>query len=192
TVYNQIVAERIQRSPEFATSLGFDKGPNAALKHKLSDGSAAAKARNLADTKAAIARIEAFDPATLSETARLDREVVLYSLRSATVSQDKFQIDSVGRPFPITQQGGAYFSTPDFLNSSHTIVTQDDAEAYLDRLDAFAGVLDQDTADQKEAAGRGLAAPVFCLELTLAQMAKLRQPDPAANTLTQSLVRRAA
>ncbi|NLS29341.1 hypothetical protein S2M10_43650 [Sphingomonas sp. S2M10] len=190
-VYNQIVAQRIQRSPEFATSLGFDKGPNAPLKHKLSDGSPAAKARNLADTKAAIAKVEAFDPATLSEAARLDREVVLYSLRSATVAQDRFQIDSVGRPFPIFQQGGAYFSTPDFLNTSHTIVTQDDAEAYLDRLDALAGVLDQDTADQKAAAGRGLVAPGFCLELTLAQMAKLRQPDPAANTLTQSLVRRA-
>lgn len=191
-IYNQIVAERIQRSPEFATSLGFDKGPNAALKHKLSDGSPAAKARNLADTKAAIGKIEAFDPATLSEGARLDREVVLYSLRSGTVAQDKFQIDSVGRPFPIFQQGGAYFSMPDFLNTSHTIVTQDDAEAYLDRLDALARVLDQDTADQKEAAGRGLVAPGFCLELTLAQMAKLRHVDPAANTLTQSLVRRAA
>lgn len=65
-VYNQIVAQRIQRSPEFATSLGFDKGPNAALKHRLSDGSAAAKARNLADTKAAIAKIEVFEPASLS------------------------------------------------------------------------------------------------------------------------------
>lgn len=191
-VYNQIVAERLQRSPEFATSIGFDKGANAALKHKLNDGSPAAKARTLADTKAAIAKIEAFDPASLSEPARLDREVVLYSLRSGTVAQDKFQIDSVGRPFPIFQQGGAYFSTPDFLNTSHTIVTLDDAEAYLDRLDAFAGALDQDTADQKEAAGRGLVAPGFCLELTLAQMAKLRSPDPAANTLTQSLVRRAA
>lgn len=189
-VYNQIVAARIQRSPEFATSLGFDKGPNAALKHQLSDTSPAAKARNLADTKAAIAKIEAFAPDSLSEGARLDREVVLYSLRGATVPQDRFQIDSVGRPFPIFQQGGAYFSTPDFLNTSHTIVTQDDAEAYLDRLDAFAGTLDQDTADQKEAAGRGLVAPGFCLELTLAQMAKLRAPAPAANTLTESIVRR--
>ncbi|WP_294331359.1 DUF885 family protein [uncultured Sphingomonas sp.] len=191
-VYNQIVAERIQRAPEFATSLGFDKGPNAALKHRLSDGSPAAKARTLADTKAAIAKIEAFDPATLSEGARLDREVVLYSLRSGTVAQDRFQIDSVGRPFPIFQQGGAYFSMPDFLNTSHTIATQDDAEAYLDRLDALGRVLDQDTADQKDAATRGLVAPGFCLELTLAQMAKLRQVDPAANTLTQSLVKRAA
>lgn len=189
-VYNQIVMARIQRSPEFATSLGFDKGPNAALKHQLSDTSPAAKARNLADTKAAITKIESFAPDSLSEGARLDREVVLYSLRNATVPQDQFQVDSVIRPFPIFQQGGAYFSTPDFLNTSHTIVTQDDAEAYLDRLNAFAGSLDQDTADQKEAAGRGLVAPRFCLELTLAQMAKLRSPAPAANTLTESIVRR--
>ncbi|KTF70823.1 DUF885 domain-containing protein [Sphingomonas sp. HT-1] len=189
-VYNQIVMARIQRSPEFATSLGFDKGPNAALKHQLSDTSPAAKARNLADTKAAITKIESFAPDSLSEGARLDREVVLYSLHNATLPQDQFQVDSVIRPFPIFQQGGAYFSTPDFLNTSHTIVTQDDAEAYLDRLNAFAGSLDQDTADQKEAAGRGLVAPRFCLELTLAQMAKLRSPAPAANTLTESIVRR--
>ena len=52
--------------------------------------------------------------------------------------QTKFGIDSVQRPYPIFQQGGSYFSTPDFLNSAHTIDTAADAEAYLSRLAQFA------------------------------------------------------
>lgn len=188
--YTQLVMKAVQRSPQLATQIGFDKGPNAALKHRLNDRSPAFRAQTLADTKAAIARIQSYDPASLSDQARLDREIVLYSLGNQIVAEDRFQIDSVNRPFPIFQQGGAYFSTPDFLNSAHTIVTQDDAEAYLDRLDAFAGALDQDSADQQAAAARGIVAPGFCLELTLGQMAKLRAPAPAANTLTESIVRR--
>jgi uncharacterized protein (DUF885 family) len=39
----------------------------------------------------------------------------------------------VQRPYPIFQQGGSYFSTPDFLNTAHTIETAADAEAYLSR-----------------------------------------------------------
>ena len=191
-IFNDVVMRAIQRSPELATSIGFDKGPNAHLKHALSDPSPAAKARNLADTKQAIAAIQAVDPATLSAAPRLDREVVLYSLNAQILPRDKFGIDSVVRPFPIFQQGGAYFSTPDFLNTSHTIVTADDAEALLDRLTAFAGTLDANTEEQRELAGRGLVAPDFCLDLTLDQMAKLRAPAPEANTIAASLVKRTA
>ncbi|MES2444783.1 MAG: DUF885 family protein [Pseudomonadota bacterium] len=191
-LFNEIVMRVIQRSPELATSVGFDKGPNAHLKHELADRSPEARARNLADTKQGIAKIEAIDPATLSPGTRLDREVVLYSLNNQILPREKFQIDSVVRPFPIFQQGGAYFSTPDFLNTAHTIVTADDAEALLDRIDAFARVLDADTTEQRDLAGRGLVAPDFCLDLTLDQMAKLRAPAPEANTIAESLVKRTA
>jgi uncharacterized protein (DUF885 family) len=191
-IFNDVVTRAIQRSPELATSIGFDKGPNAPLKHQLADRSPEARARNHAETKQAIQAIEAVDPATLSPATKLDREVVLYSLNSQVLPRDKFQIDSVIRPFPIFQQGGSYFSTPDFLNTSHTIVTAEDAEALLDRVDAFARVLDADTAEQKDLAGRGLVAPDFSLDLTLDQMAKLRAPAPEANTIAESLAKRTA
>ncbi|MES2337080.1 MAG: DUF885 family protein [Pseudomonadota bacterium] len=190
--FTRIFMEAAQRSPELATSLGFDKGPGAPLKHRLSDRSLAAKKANLARTKAGIAAIEAIDPAGLSKDAKLNRDVVLYSLTSQTVGQEQFGVDSPQRPFTITQQGGAYFSVPDFLNSSHTIVTADDAEAYLDRTAAFATALDQDSEVQAEQAARGYLAPGFSLDLALGQMAALRRPEAAANTLTQSIVRRTA
>ena len=190
-LYDKQIVEFVQRSPEFATQLGFDKGPNAPVKHKLSDNSPAAKAANRAKLKEAIAAISAVDAATLSDKAKLDREVILYSMNSQTVAQDKYGIDSVIRPFPIFQQGGAYFSMPDFLNTAHTIKTAEDCEAYLDRVAALGKFLDNETAEQAEEASRGYVAPDFSLDLTLAQMKALRSPAPADNTLTQSLVRRA-
>ena len=188
--FDRVFNDMVQNAPELATSLGFDKGPGVALKHRLADRSLAAKKANLARTKAGIAAIEGVDPAGLSKDAKLNRDVVLYSLNSQTVGQDKFGVDSPQRPFTITQQGGSYFSTPDFLNSAHTIVTAEDAEAYLDRTAAFARALDQDSEVQAEQASRGYLAPDFSLDLALGQMAALRKPAPADNTLTQSIVRR--
>ncbi len=189
-VFDAAFKESLRRSPESATQLGLDKGENAGLKHLLSPRTAAARKRNLAALQGTIKQIEAIGPDGLSEQSRLDREVVLYSLRARTVGPEKFNLDSAVRPFTIFQQGGAYFSTPDFLNSAHTIANADDAEAYLDRLDAFARVLDEETAEQEADAARGVVAPDFCLDLTLGQMAALRGQAPEASGLTASLVRR--
>lgn len=188
TSFRQAVAN----SPELATSLGFDKGPGAPLKHRLSDRSAAGKAANLARTRTAAKMIRDIAPDTLSPTARLNREVVLYSLDQQLVGPDKLGVDSPVRPFTITQQGGAYFSVPDFLDSAHVIATAEDAEAYLDRTTAFAKALDDDTTNQREAAAKGIVAPGFSLELALGQLKKLRGVAPAENSLTRSIARRTA
>lgn len=192
SLFDKVFAQTLQRSPELATSLGMDKGANAALKHRLTDQSAAGKASARAELKQAIAAIRAVDPAPLSTRSKLDREVILYSLESRATPYDRFKLDGVQRPFTIFQQGGSYFSTPDFLNSSHTINNAADCEAYLDRLGAFAKRLDQDTANQKEEASRGYLAPDFSLDLTLGQMAKLRGQPAADGGLAQSVAKRAA
>jgi uncharacterized protein (DUF885 family) len=184
--------EAVLSSPELATSLGFDKGPNAALKHKLSPRTPEKRAQDLARVKAALAAIEKVDPATLSPAAKLNREVVVYQLQQQVVGPDRFKIDSPQRPFTITQQGGAYFSTPDFLNSTHSINTAEDAEAYLDRTQAFATALDQDTAVHEAMAARKVMAPDFSLDLALGQMKGLRSAAPGENTLTRSVARRTA
>ncbi len=190
-VLNAIFDETISESPETATQVGLDKGARAALKGRLDDNSLAARATDLVRNKKAIARIEAIDPATLSSAGKLNREVVLYSSRSGIVGADKFGLDGTIRPYRIFQQGGAYFSIPDFLNSSHTVQTASDAEAYLSRLDAFGTALDNDTEVQRHDAARGVVAPDFSLELTLGQMAALRGKPAAENSMVASLAGRA-
>ena len=189
--FDAILAETIKESPEFATALGFDKGANARLKYQLGDNSAADRARSLARAKRSAAQLRAIPAASLSASAKVDRDVVLYSIDQQMVGPARFDIDTPIRPYRITQQGGAYFSLPDFLNSSHTIATADDAEAYLARLDAMGRVLDTDSREQEAEAARGLLAPGFSLDLALGQMVALRSPAPADSNLVGSLVRRA-
>ncbi|PEQ10740.1 Tat pathway signal protein [Novosphingobium sp. PC22D] len=180
----------IDASPESATASGLDKGERAALKSRLDDESSAGHAKTVARNRAGLAAIEAVDPATLSPAAQNQREVALYVYRQRLAAVP-FELDSIRRPYPIFQQGGAYFGIPDFLNSQHTIEEAADAEAYLSRLSAFAEVLDEETAYQRDLAPRGVIAPGWSIDLTLGQMGKLREPGPEASGLADSVARRA-
>ena len=113
--------------------------------------------------------------------------MVLYQLDSAMVAPARFGLDSVQRPYPIMQQGGNYFSLPDFLNTAHTINSAADAEAYLARLALVGRMLDNDSDDQRAQAARGFLAPGWSLDLTLGQMKKLRAAAPGANTMVEQL-----
>jgi uncharacterized protein (DUF885 family) len=191
TLFEDIFQDRVKRYPELASSLGLDKGANAQLKSKLDVRPiAAARAEDLALAKTNIASIKSVPPASLSDAARLNREVVLYQMETSTIPADRFGIDSVQRPYPIFQQGGSYFSLPDFLNTAHTIENAADAEAYLSRLALVGKSLDNDSEDQRAQAARGFLAPAWSIDLTLGQMRKLREPTAEANTMVDSIVRR--
>ena len=192
-LFEEIFRERVRTSPSLATSLGLDKGPLAALKSKLETDPAPLERREDLDRyRKAIAAIRAVPVGSLSEAAKLNREVVLYQLETAVAAPSRWDIDSAQRPYPIFQQGGSYFSTPDFLNSAHTIDNAADAEAYLSRLSQFATVLDNDTAEQKAQAARGFLAPGWSIDLTLGQMRKLRSLAPEQSTMVDSIVKRTA
>lgn len=190
--FERIFQDSVTRSPELATSLGLDKGARARAKGMLSPRTAAKRKADVAQVKAALARLAKYPAAGLSPAAQLNLEVVRYSLDTQIASADKFGIDSAIRPYRIFQQGGAYFSTPDFLNTAHTINVKADADAYLSRLDQFGALLDQESALQAEEAGRGYLAPGWSLDLTLRQMRKLRDQPAATSSIVQSLVKRAA
>ena len=192
-LFEEIFQERVHNNPDLASSLGLDKGANAALKSKFdTDPTRVGRAKALARNRRAIARLNAISTATLSDAAKLNREVVLYSLETATVSPARWDIGSAQSPYTITQQDGAYFDTPDFLNTTHTIETAADAEAYLSRLQQFATLLDNDTAEQRAQAARGFLAPAWSIDLALGQLHKLRNVVPEQSTMVDSIVKRTA
>src|SRR5689334_3670171 len=191
-LFDDIFQERVRNSPELASSLGLDKGPNTALKSKLDTRPLpVARSEDLARNRRALARLRAVSPATLWEPAKLNREVIVYQIETSTQAPARWDIDSAQRPYPIFQQGGAYFETPDFLNTSHTIDNAADAEAYLSRLSQFATTLDNDSAEQRAQAARGFLAPGWSIDLTLGQMRKLRDVPASQSTMVDSIVRRA-
>jgi uncharacterized protein (DUF885 family) len=188
-VMDEIFFSDVDLEPETATERGFDKGDRAALKARLDDNSAAGQAKRTAQDRKSLAQLRAISPASLNQTSRLQREVALYVIGQRLVPET-FGLDSIRRPYRLFQQGGAYFSVPDFLNSRHTIETTADADAYLARLSAFRGALDDDTTYQRAMAPRGVVAPGWSLDLTLGQLRQLRHVPATQSTLVESLVRR--
>ena len=192
-LFEAIFQEQVRTAPTFATQLGLDKGDLAYLKSKLDTRPyQQARAEELARNKKFLAQLNAIDPAGLSPTAALNREIVIYDIGTNITAPERFDLDSVQSPYLISQQDGVYFSIPDFLNTAHTIETADDAEAYLSRLQQFATLLDNETAEQKRQAARGYVAPAWSLDLALGQMRELRKPAPDKSTMVESIVTRAA
>ena len=190
--FDKIFRQTMKDSPGFATSLGVDKGDLAYL-HSTFDPKPydVSRKEGVAHTREALALLQQIAPASLSPSAALNREIVIYGLERNLVAYPRFGLSSVQNPYDISQQDGNYFSIPDFLNSTHPIVNAADAEAYLSRLSDFAKLLDFETADQRAQAARGYLAPGWSLDLALGQIAKLRNQPAASSGLVTSLAGRA-
>ncbi len=188
---DEIFQDNIAHSPEYATSLGLDKGKLARLRYQLTPGTAQERRADLARNQRWLKALDRHDPALLSPAGKRNRAQAQYMLTSRSTAAKDFDLDSVQRPYRLFQQGGAYFEVPDFLNSQHTISNANDCEAYLARLSAFARSLDEDTVEQRAQSARGFTAPGWSIDLTLSQMAKLRGPAAGDSGMVASLVDRA-
>ena len=184
----------VDDSPRFATSLGKDTGKRAALKSQLDDNSNAAKARRLERSRTWLKDLKAIDRAKLSPSSKVDYDVVVYQQDQAVRNGDKWKFGDVGgnfRPYVISQQSGAYASVPDFLDSQHKVAVAADAEAYLARLHAFAGSMDEDLARQKADVAMGVVPADFICDLSIGQMKALRDQPAAQTILVTSIVKKA-
>lgn len=165
--------------PESATGLGVDNGTRAALKSRLSDRSAAGQAAIAQRVAKRIERVKAIDTTRLGEATRIDVDV----MRTA----DEFAAEGFGfpygdtailntnwswrnAPYVVAQNTGAFLEIPSLLDEQHTVATPEDAEAYLSRLEAYAGQLNGETDRLESAAAQRVIAPDFLLDKTLRQL----------------------
>lgn len=192
-LFDDFFQSDLRRNPEAATQLGLDKGANDDLKWRLRDESLRGVATHRQDTLDQLRRLEAVDRAALGGGDRVNYDTVLYTLRSrAAVQAFDFGGTSYGpSPYVISQQSGAYQSVPDFLDTKHRLQDHSDAEAYLNRISAFANQMDQETDRLRHDSAKGVTPPDFILDLTLAQMAALDRPADQC-VLVASIARRAA
>ena len=192
-IFQRIFDEQVRTSPLSATFLGLDKGELAGLRYKLDTRpDEVARREEIARTNKFIGWLDAVPEADLSPAEKLNREVVLWDLRTSNIGPERFDISNPQSPYVISQQDGAYFSIPDVLNSAHPIENSADADAYLSRLEQFATVLDNETAEQRRQAARGFLAPGWSLDLALKQMRELRGSAPEQSTMADSVATRTA
>jgi len=184
--------QTLDKSPEVVTMFGLDKGDRAAAKSKLTVPTRAEEDDQRAFTRRQRAELSRIDRSKLdarnanyydSLTQNLDGVIATYDI--------PYGQGGWPNPYRVSQQGGAYQSTPDFLANQHTIETAADADAYVARVNAFADVLLAETDRLKEDYALGVIPPDFILAKAIRQQDDVLATPAATSPLTQSVVDRA-
>jgi uncharacterized protein (DUF885 family) len=165
--------------PETASSLGIDKDKRYGLKSKLTDRSAAGQQAIAKRVEKRLQRLKALDVSQLSEAARIDVDVARTAHEFAAEGfalpyGDAALLNSSwayrNAPYVVAQNTGAFLEIPSTLDEQHSVENAADADAYLTRLEAYAGQLDGETGRLKNAAAQNVIAPDFLLDKTLTQI----------------------
>lgn len=184
--------QTLDKSPEVVTMFGLDKGDRAAAKSRLTVPTRAEEDDQRAFTRRQRAELARIDRSKLdarnanyydSLTQNLDGVIATYDI--------PYGQGGWPNPYRVSQQGGAYQSTPDFLANQHTIETAADADAYVARVNAFADVLMAETDRLKEDYALGVIPPDFILAKAIRQQDGVLATPAATSPLTQSVVDRA-
>jgi uncharacterized protein (DUF885 family) len=201
SLLERMAGQLLAEYPENATSLGLDKDARAGLKSKLTDRSLHGRARLAGAAADRLRRLQAVDRAGLDPSQQIHLGVAETAHRLA-VEGFRFPYGDVvtlnqnlsyrNAPYVVAQNTGAFVEVPDFLDSNHVVANAADAEAYLARLEAYAGALDGETGRLAHDRGIGVVAPDFLLDKTLKQMKGARTQPLGEWGLVTSLARRTA
>jgi uncharacterized protein (DUF885 family) len=195
----EIAEEILIDYPESATSLGIDTGARSELKSKLSDRSAAGQ-RTIAERVARrIDRLKTVDPGALGPAVRIDVDVIRtahefalegFAFPYGDVALLNSNWSYRNAPYVVAQNTGAFLEIPSMLDEQHTVTSAEDADAYLARLEAYAGQIDGETERLKSAGGQDVIAPNFLLDKTLGQLRLARAGNVPDWSLVTSLAKR--
>jgi uncharacterized protein (DUF885 family) len=196
TTLDAMVTSFLKEAPGFATTLAVsEQVAGGKYSDRLGDRSTEGlqrQAKLVQDNRAALGRI---DRESLSARDKVTYDVVAAYL-DEVIAGHKFGFGTYGftppRPYVVSQIEGAYVEIPDFLDSQHQVKNAQDAEDYLARVKAFAGVLDQETARIKADAGKGIVPPDFVIDGAVTQLEAFAALAPADTVLVQSLRRKVA
>lgn len=190
--FDAAMAKLMRQAPELTTSLGLDKDELAWTKGLLSDRSFEAIAAGAAQTTAQLAELRAIDRKALKGMDAVNYDTVEFTLAVQDEGNRKFTYagGGSGAPYVLSQLTGAYQSMPDFLDTQHSIETKADADAYLQRMDGFARLMDQEILIAKRDYAQGVIPPDFIIDKALVQMKAFADTPTAETTLVKSIARR--
>ncbi|WP_109806613.1 DUF885 domain-containing protein [Sphingosinithalassobacter portus] len=191
-----VVAERyLDLFPESATYLGIDTDTRANKKFELADRSVVGRDHVATTLREDVAMLAQLDLDTLSPVMRINVDVAMTSYRLALDGLEFPYGDvAVGSwrnaPYVVVQNVGAYLDIPQMLDSDHKIERWSDADAYLSRMRDYADALDGETERLKIAYDKGVIAPDFLIDKTLASMDIATAGAPGEWGIVKSLAAR--
>lgn len=177
TMLDTVADELLAGYPEGAAALGLDKDGRAALKARLSDRSPAGRQAASARAAATLGKLAQVDTTALDRADATNVDVVRTAYKRA-VEGYSFPYGDVATltggwrnsPYSVAQNVGSYLDIPQLLTINHQIATTADGEAYLARMNAFAGQLDGETERVRAEGAAGVVMPDFNLDQTIKQL----------------------
>ncbi len=162
--------------PESASSAGIDHGKYQSLKAKLSDRSPAGVANIKSGVQETLAKLRGVDGSALAPGEALNVDVVRTVYETAAegfafsygdMALLNYNWSYRNSPYAVAQNTGAFVEIPSFLDSAHQIENAEDADAYLARMEAYAGQLDGETQRVTIDGDKGVILPNFLMAKTL-------------------------
>ncbi|QPC99484.1 DUF885 domain-containing protein [Qipengyuania soli] len=165
----------LEHEPGRATSLGVDTGRYAYLRGKLEDQTQAGQQAFAATLRQDLARVAAYPRDGLDSDTVTNLDVVQSAYE---VALDGFALPygdtPVGNwrtaPYVVIQNVGEYLAMPRFMQSDQKVENGDDADAYIQRVEAFPATLDGELERIKAARAMGVVPPAFLIDKTIRQM----------------------
>jgi uncharacterized protein (DUF885 family) len=194
-VIDKITTAMLKDSPETCTSLTVPEAlAGGPYMGRVSDMSPAAEAARNQWVAGWISDLEKIKPETLNPADKLTHAVVLSSSRySAGAAPMGYGSAGYGSPNPylLSQLTGSYVGMPDFLDSQHMVKTKADADAWLSRVEGFAGQMGQETARVKADVAKGVIPPDFIIDRTIGQLRTFLKTPAKETVLVAGLMRKA-
>ncbi|MEC7740932.1 MAG: DUF885 domain-containing protein, partial [Pseudomonadota bacterium] len=165
----------LEHEPERATALGVDTGRHTYLRARLEDQSPAGQDAYAATLRQDLERVRAFPREGLDSETLTSLDVVESAYDLAL---DGFALPygdtPVGNwrtaPYVVIQNVGEYLALPRFMQSNHKVENGDDADAYIERMEAMPATFDGELERIRQARGMGVVPPAFLLDKAIGQM----------------------
>jgi uncharacterized protein (DUF885 family) len=194
-VIDGITTTMLKDSPETCTSLTVPEAlAGGPYMGRVSDMSASAETIRNQWVAGWISELEKIKPESLNSSDKITHAVVLSSSRYAAAAAPMgYGSAGYGSPNPylISQLTGSYVGMPDFLDSQHPVKTKADADAWLARVEGFAGQMGQEVARVKADAAKGVIPPDFIIDRALGQLRTFAKTPAAETVLVAGLMRKA-
>ncbi len=142
---------QLARSPQLQTSLGLATGKDGWDR----PGQEAAREMQSA-LQAELAAADGFDRKALSPADRLSLQVFRFATRRQLAI-----LEWRDQTLPLSHMRGIHRTIPQTLMNNHTIAAEEDARAYIKRLEGVEPLLLEMTAEMERRAALGTSVPLF-------------------------------
>lgn len=200
TLMQRCADEMLAEHPQAATSLGLDTGTRAGLRARWDNRSRDGIAGQQSTCAARLSELRRIDAKALTAEQRLTLETVIWAHQLGAdgrrfahgVNTLQAAMTQTATPYVVSQMTGAFAELPDFLSREHPIADRHDVDAWLQRLQACAGLFDAETERLREDHARGVIPPHEVLNTVLQQMADALAQPPGESDMARSLARQCA